>query len=146
MRAYNIQCKETVKEKKKRDIGGVIRGSAWGPDWSCLYFRLVLPTMTRSPKAIPVEGTGTKGRAFSPRLAVLVRKLGLVGVSQPGLKPTPALVFPTTPTPCRVALESTWIIVISGYPEFVKVLCYHLLGRVSCWRPLGTHLGVLGHP
>jgi hypothetical protein len=62
---------------------GTRTGAAFTPGWSG----------TRSPKSISVEGTRTKGRAFSPRLTVLVGKPGLEGISQPGLKPTPALVL-----------------------------------------------------
>jgi len=73
---YSMKKNCKRKEKKKRDIqsrtGGLIRGSVWGPGCSHLYYLFVLPTETRSPKSIPVEGTGTKGRAFSPGLAILV--------------------------------------------------------------------------
>ena len=60
-------------------------GAPFSPGW---YKQLGL----KGPHSIPVNRPGTKRRAFSHGLVVSVGKPGLEGVSQLGLKPTPALV------------------------------------------------------
>ena len=45
-----------------------------------------------------------------------------------------------------MASESMGIVETSGICQGAAPLSYGSPGRVSCWSPLGTCLGFLGHP
>jgi hypothetical protein len=62
--AYNIQCKETVKEKKRKEKK---RKDVQSNTWQRLGPGLEPPLLpVGSPKSIPIEGTGTKAGSLVP--------------------------------------------------------------------------------